>query len=97
MPGKNRRVGVIFSRECAQVHDMFHTVSPGRIDQCFTLHEHVNCISGYKKESRDVFQCLIERSWIIEIDKARCPKLICEIFQIRFSSSPYRKACVTPS
>ncbi len=79
------------------VHNMFHTVSLGRIDQCFALHEHVNCISSYKKESRDVFQCLIERSWIIEIDKARCPKLICEIFQIRFSSRPYRKVCVTPS
>jgi len=76
---------------------MFHTVSLGRIDQCFALHEHVNCISSYKEESRDVFQCLIERSWIIEIDKARCPKLIYEIVQIRFSSRPYRKVCVTPS
>jgi len=27
---------------------------------------------------------LIERSWIIEIDEARCPKLICEHFQIAF-------------
>jgi hypothetical protein len=32
MPGKNRRLGVMFSRKCAQVHDMFHAVSLGRID-----------------------------------------------------------------
>jgi len=81
----------MFSRKCAQVHNMFHTVSLGRIDQCFALHEHVNCISSYKKESRDVFQCLIERSWISEIDKARCPTLICEIFQIRFLRVPTEK------
>jgi len=76
---------------------MFHTVSLGRIDQCFALHQHVNCIASYKKDSRDVFQCLIERSWIIEIDEARCPKLICEHFQIRFPSRPDRKLRVAPS
>src|SRR5260370_34950349 len=97
MPGKNRRVGVMFSRKSAQVHNMFHTVSLGRIDQCFALHEHVNCISSYKKESRDVFQCFVQRSWIIEIDKARCPKLIFEIFQFAFSSLPSSKSSVTPS
>src|SRR5213083_1542548 len=69
MPGENRRVGVTISCKCAQVHNVIHTVSLGRIDQCFALHKHVNCIASYKKDSRDVFQCLIEGSWIIEIDE----------------------------
>ena len=97
MPGENRRVGVTISCKCAQVHNVIHTVSLGRIDQCFTLHKHVNCIASYKKDSRDVFQCLIEGSSIIEIDEARCPKLICEHFQIRFPSRPDRKLRVAPS
>jgi len=88
MPGENRRVGVTFSRKCAQVDNVIHTVSLGRIDQCFALHKHVDCISSYKKDPRDVLQCLIEGSWIIEIDEARCPKLVCELFQIRFPSRP---------
>src|SRR5258708_18251848 len=96
MPGKNRRVGVMFSGKCAQVHNMLYTVSLGRIDQCFALHEHVTCISSYEKDSRDVSQCLIDRSWIIEIDKARCPVLLCELFQLRFPSPAYRTAYFTP-
>src|SRR6266478_3254725 len=94
MPGENRSVAVMFSRKCAQVHNMIYTVSLCRIDQCFALHKHVNCISSYKKDPRDVFQCLIESSWIIEIDKARCSKLIGELFQIRFPSRPYRQVCL---
>src|SRR5262245_57762981 len=33
MPGENRSVGVMISRECAQVHDMMYTVTLCRIDQ----------------------------------------------------------------
>src|SRR5260370_27258891 len=91
MPSKNRRVCVVLACKCAQMNNMTHSVPTGRINQCFALHEHVDCISIYKKNPSDIFQCLIESSWIIEIDIARCSKLVCELVQIRFSSRPSQK------
>ncbi len=33
MPGENRSIGVVFSRECAQVHNMGYTITFCRIDK----------------------------------------------------------------
>src|SRR6266436_5758864 len=38
MPGENRSVGVMISRECAKAHNMLYTVTFCRIDKCFALH-----------------------------------------------------------
>src|SRR6267143_3520157 len=86
MPGEYRSVGVMLCRECAKMHNMTYTVTLCSVDKRFALHKHVNCIAAYQKNACDVFQRLIESSWIIEIDKTRRSKLICDLFQIRFSS-----------
>ncbi len=44
----------------------------------------------FQKNACDVFQCLIEGSWIIKIDKARCSELICKLLpdSLPFSTLP---------